>query len=45
MSVTKTSSKIHKFETYKEVISNPLHSWRWKTAIKEEIQNLKNYHI
>lgn len=44
MSATETSSKIYKPATYKEAISDPVHLRRWKEAIKEEIQNLEDYH-
>ena len=44
MFATKTSSKIHKPETCKKAISDPVYFWRWKVAIKEEIQNLENHH-
>lgn len=43
MSVTEISSKIYELKTYKEAISNPIHSREWKKAIKEEIQNLKDH--
>ena len=39
-----TSSKIHKPETYKEAISDLIHSWYWKSAIEKEIQDLENHH-
>ena len=44
ISAMETSSKIHKPETYKKAISDPVHSWRWKTVIEEKIQNLENYY-
>lgn len=44
ISATKISSKVHKLATYKEAISDPIHSQCWKKVIKEEIQNLKDHH-
>lgn len=44
ISATEVSSKVYKLTTYKETISNPVHSQDWKEAIEEEIQNLENHH-
>lgn len=44
MSATEISSKVHKPAIYKEVISDPIYSRRWKETIKEEIQNLEDHH-
>lgn len=38
------SSKIYQLAIYKKVISDPIHFQRWKKAIKEKIQNLKDHH-
>lgn len=43
MLATETSSKVYKPSTYKETISDRVHSRQWKEAIEEEIQNLE-YH-
>lgn len=43
MSVTKTSSRIYKPKTYEEAINDPIHSRKWKEAIKKKIQNLENH--
>lgn len=44
MSATEVSSKIYELAIYKKAISNPMHSWRWKKAIEEEIQNSENHY-
>ena len=43
MSMTKASSKIHEPKSYDEAISDPIHGRRWREAIEEELQNLKNH--
>lgn len=44
MSATKISGKVHKSTIYKTVISDLVHICQWRKVIKEELQNLKNYH-
>lgn len=43
MSITESSSKIHKPKSYKEAINDPIHRWQWREAIEKELQNLENY--
>lgn len=45
MSVIKTSSKVYKPTTYKQMISNLVYTRQWKEAIEEEIQNLENHQM
>ena len=41
--MTEASSKIHKPKSYDKAINDPIHGRRWREAIEEELQNLKNY--
>lgn len=43
MSITETSSKIHKPKIYDEAVNNPIHGRRWQKAIEDKLQNLENH--
>ena len=42
-SVSKTSSKVQEPKTYDEAINDPIHGYRWREAIDEELWNLDTY--
>ncbi len=44
MSITESTSKIYKPNTYDEAISDPIHMRRWREAIEEELQNFESHH-
>lgn len=41
--MTKANSKIYKPKLYNEAISNPIHGYYQKKAIKKELQNLESH--
>ncbi len=43
MSMTKVNSKIHEPASYDEAVNDPIHGRRWREAIEEELQNLRNH--
>ncbi len=43
MSMTESSSKIHKPTLYDEAVNNPIHGRCWREAIENELQNLENH--
>ena len=43
MSMTETSSKIHKPKSYDKAINNSIHDRWWREVIEKELQNLKNH--
>lgn len=44
MSISESSSKIHKPKTYEEAVSNPIHGRQWRDAVEEELHNLESHH-
>ena len=45
MSITECSSKIRKPTSYNKAINDAIHSWKWREAIEEELQNLENHQM
>lgn len=43
MSITESSSKIHRPKLYEKAVNDPVHGQRWREALEEELQNLENY--
>lgn len=45
MSIMESSSKVYESLLNDDVVNNPIHGRRWRKAIEEELQNLKDHQI